>query len=37
MPVLNTPMLGAFAAATGEIRLETVIETIREEWPGANR
>jgi len=35
LPVLNTPMLGAFAAATGEIKLETVIETIREEWPGA--
>jgi pyruvate ferredoxin oxidoreductase gamma subunit len=35
LPVLNTPMLGAFAGATGEIKLETVIETIREEWPGA--
>jgi len=35
LPVLNTPMLGAFAAATGEIKLETVIETIKEEWAGA--
>lgn len=35
LPVLNTPMLGAFAGATGEIGLETVMETIREEWAGA--
>jgi 2-oxoacid:acceptor oxidoreductase gamma subunit (pyruvate/2-ketoisovalerate family) len=35
LPVLNTPMLGAFAGATGEIKLETVIETIKEEWSGA--
>jgi len=35
LPVLNTPMLGAFAGATREIKLETVLETIREEWPGA--
>jgi len=35
LPVLNTPMLGAFAGATEEIKLETVMETIKEEWPGA--
>jgi pyruvate ferredoxin oxidoreductase gamma subunit len=35
LPVLNTPMLGAFAGATGEIKLGTVIETIKEEWAGA--
>jgi pyruvate ferredoxin oxidoreductase gamma subunit len=35
LPVLNTPMLGAFAGATGEVKLETVMETIREEWTGA--
>lgn len=34
LPVLNTVMLGAFARATGEIKLESVTETIREEWSG---
>jgi len=35
LPVLNTPMLGAFAKATGEVKLESVIEAIKEAWPGA--
>jgi 2-oxoacid:acceptor oxidoreductase gamma subunit (pyruvate/2-ketoisovalerate family) len=34
LPVVNTTMLGAFARAMSDIRLETVMETIREEWPG---
>jgi len=35
LPVLNTTMLGAFAKATGEIKLESVITAIKEEWSGA--
>ncbi len=35
LPVLNTIMLGAFAKATEEIKLESVLETIRQEWKGA--
>jgi len=35
LPVLNTPMLGAFAKATGEVKLESVLEVIRQEWSGA--
>jgi len=35
LPVLNTPMLGAFAKATEEVKLESVMATIQEEWPGA--
>jgi 2-oxoacid:acceptor oxidoreductase gamma subunit (pyruvate/2-ketoisovalerate family) len=34
LPVLNTTMLGAFAKATGEIKLESVIEAIRQVWSG---
>jgi len=33
-PVLNTPMLGAFAKATEEIKLDSVVEVIKEEWSG---
>ena len=33
-PVVNTPMMGAFAGATGEVRLETILEVIRRKWPG---
>jgi len=33
--VLNTPMLGAFARATEEVKLESVLEVIRQEWAGA--
>ena len=35
LPVLNTTMLGAFARATEEVKLESVIEAIKETWPGA--
>jgi len=35
LPVLNTTMLGAFAKATDEIKLESVIKAIKEEWSGA--
>ena len=34
LPVVNTTMTGAFAKATGEIKLESVRETIRKQWPG---
>lgn len=35
LPVLNTIMLGAFARATGEVQLESILEVIRQEWKGA--
>ena len=35
LPVLNTTMLGAFAKATEEIKLESILEVIRKEWAGA--
>jgi len=35
LPVLNTTMLGAFAKATGEVKLESVLEAIRQVWSGA--
>lgn len=35
IPVLNSTMLGAFAKATNEVKLESVMETIRERWPGS--
>jgi len=35
LPVLNTTMLGAFAKATEEVKLESVLEVIRQEWAGA--
>ena len=34
LPVLNTTMLGAFAKATGEIKLESVVEVVRQMWSG---
>ncbi len=34
LPVVNTTMLGAFAKATGLVRLETVQKVIKEKWPG---
>ena len=34
LPVLNTIMLGAFAKATGEVKLESVVEVIRQAWSG---
>jgi pyruvate ferredoxin oxidoreductase gamma subunit/2-oxoisovalerate ferredoxin oxidoreductase gamma subunit len=35
LPVLNTPMLGAFAKATEEVKLESVVQAIKETWSGA--
>ena len=35
LPVVNTAMAGAFAKATGEITIESVVESIKEEWKGA--
>ena len=35
LPVLNTTMLGAFARAAEEVKLESVLEVIRQEWGGA--
>jgi 2-oxoacid:acceptor oxidoreductase gamma subunit (pyruvate/2-ketoisovalerate family) len=34
LPVVNTTMLGAFAKATGLVKLDTVQDVIREKWPG---
>jgi 2-oxoacid:acceptor oxidoreductase gamma subunit (pyruvate/2-ketoisovalerate family) len=34
LPVLNTPMLGAFSKATEEVKLESILEVIRQEWSG---
>jgi 2-oxoacid:acceptor oxidoreductase gamma subunit (pyruvate/2-ketoisovalerate family) len=34
LPVLNTTMLGAFAKATGEIKLESAVEVIKQMWSG---
>ena len=34
LPVVNTTMMGAFAKATGEVKLESVMKTIRKHWPG---
>ena len=34
-PVVNTSILGAFAKATGEVKLESVLKVIRETWSGS--
>jgi 2-oxoisovalerate ferredoxin oxidoreductase gamma subunit len=34
LPVLNTSMLGAFAKATEEVKLESVLQVIKQEWSG---
>ena len=34
LPVINAPMLGAFAKITGILDFKVVEESIREEWPG---
>jgi Pyruvate/2-oxoacid:ferredoxin oxidoreductase gamma subunit len=34
LPVVNTTMLGAFAKATGLVKLESVQQVIRKNWPG---
>ena len=33
-PFVNTPMLGALAGATGIVSIESLIETIKERYPG---
>ena len=33
-PLSNTSLLGAFAAATGELKEESVIESVKERFPG---
>jgi 2-oxoacid:acceptor oxidoreductase gamma subunit (pyruvate/2-ketoisovalerate family) len=35
LPVVNTTMLGAFAKATGLVKLETIQEVIKDNWPGS--
>ncbi|NIP66656.1 pyruvate ferredoxin oxidoreductase subunit gamma [Candidatus Bathyarchaeota archaeon] len=34
LPVVNTSMMGAFAKATGQVKLKSVKETVRKQWPG---
>ncbi|MGQ9624698.1 MAG: pyruvate ferredoxin oxidoreductase subunit gamma [Candidatus Bathycorpusculaceae bacterium] len=34
-PIVNTSILGAFAKATGEIMLESVLKAIKETWTGS--
>jgi pyruvate ferredoxin oxidoreductase gamma subunit len=34
VPIVNTALLGAFAGATGQIRLESVNKAIRDRFPG---
>jgi len=33
-PITNTAILGAFVKATGEIRLESVIDAVKQQWTG---
>jgi 2-oxoacid:acceptor oxidoreductase gamma subunit (pyruvate/2-ketoisovalerate family) len=35
LPVINTSILGAFAKATGEVKLASVLEVINETWSGS--
>ncbi len=35
LPVVNTSMLGAFARATGQVNLPSVLKVIRQTWRGA--
>jgi 2-oxoacid:acceptor oxidoreductase gamma subunit (pyruvate/2-ketoisovalerate family) len=35
LPVVNTSILGAFAKATDEIKLESVLKAVKETWTGA--
>jgi len=34
LPIVNTVLLGAFAGATGEIKPESIMEAVRERFPG---
>lgn len=33
-PITNTAILGAFAKAIGEIRLESIIDAVKQQWKG---
>lgn len=35
LPVVNTSILGGFAVATGEVKLENVLKAVKETWSGA--
>jgi 2-oxoacid:acceptor oxidoreductase gamma subunit (pyruvate/2-ketoisovalerate family) len=35
LPVVNTSILGAFAKATGEVKLDSVLKAVKETWAGA--
>jgi 2-oxoacid:acceptor oxidoreductase gamma subunit (pyruvate/2-ketoisovalerate family) len=35
LPVVNTSILGAFAKATDEVKLESVLKAIKETWSGS--
>jgi len=35
LPVVNTSILGAFAKATGEVKLESILKVVRETWSGS--
>lgn len=35
LPVVNTAIIGAFAKATGEIKLQSILKVIKETWSGA--
>jgi 2-oxoacid:acceptor oxidoreductase gamma subunit (pyruvate/2-ketoisovalerate family) len=35
LPVVNTSILGAFAKATTEVKLESVLSAVRETWTGS--
>jgi 2-oxoacid:acceptor oxidoreductase gamma subunit (pyruvate/2-ketoisovalerate family)/2-oxoacid:acceptor oxidoreductase delta subunit (pyruvate/2-ketoisovalerate family) len=34
-PITNTAILGAFCRSTGEVKLESVIEAVKQQWPGS--
>jgi len=34
IPTTNTALMGAFAATTGLVRLESIVHVIRKRWPG---
>ena len=35
LPVVNTSILGAFARASGEVKLTSVLQAVKETWSGA--
>lgn len=35
LPVVNSAIVGAFARATDEVKLQSVLKVIKESWPGA--